>query len=378
MRETVLLAEHESPQRTMTVEDGVAVPAVFSTRDAEVDAIRRCVAVSDLSHVVVLRVGGAQAHDVLDRLVPCDLFLRRGEIRHTLVLRRDGTVAADLYVGRDAGHYLLFAEGITAEGLLASLEQVKLTGDEVLIDRLSDSHTLLSINGPFAWELLSVYDSPGAIGLPYRTFYQPEPGVLCLRGGKTGEFGYDLLVRDEAAADHWNRLLDLARSFEGIPAGLDAIDYCGLENWFFNARREGRRHLDPRQLQLQWRLEPGKDAWGREGFELRRGESGQRLTAFAAAEALQPGVPIHFDDSEIGEILRVAPRHRGTGTLGLALLDLAFAHAGIDRYTVPHQGSTVPIQTLSPPFVTNRSLFVKPLEHGWSSREEITYPANVG
>ncbi len=341
----------------------------------EVGAIRRSVAVSDISHLARLRVDGQHAFELLDRRLPCDLYLRNGEIRHTVLLKQDGTVCADLYLGRDGEGYFLLADGINAPDLEGALREGMEPGEEVQLEDLGDKTRVLSLNGPFAWELMSAYDSPGVIGLPYRTFYRPEEGVLCLRAGKTGEFGYDLLVARERADGLWQQLVELAAKFEGRPASLEALDFCGLENWFFNARHEGRRGLDPVELQLQWRLASGKVFWGHEALAERRARPDRRrLTAFRSEACLHDRAAVTAGDETVGEIVRACPTLAGEGSFGLALIDVAMAHSGVEHFRATHGEGSAAMRTLSPPFVVNHSLFVKPMEHSWEARDEIPFP----
>ena len=64
---------------------------------------------------------------------------------------------------------------------------------------LQASHELWGLNGPYAWELASALLGPAVLGMTYLSLLRgPAPGgddeVICFRAGKTGEYGYDLLV----------------------------------------------------------------------------------------------------------------------------------------------------------------------------------------
>ncbi|MCA9573231.1 MAG: hypothetical protein KC656_35590, partial [Myxococcales bacterium] len=61
------------------------------------------------------------------------------------------------------------------------------------------------------------------------------------------------------------------------------------------------------------------------------------------------------------------------GVLGLAMLDIAWAHPGVDAYRAGEHA----IRTVSRPFVLNRSLFVRPQTHSWRTRDSIPYPSGV-
>ena len=72
----------------------------------------------------------------------------------------------------------------------------------------------------------------------------------------------------------------------------------------------------------------------------------------------------------IGRVLGSEPWQHGDGWIGLALLDLDQAHPGFLWDT-----DRGPVQTLSAPLVTNRSLFVRPQRHAW--RDEASLPGLV-
>ncbi|MCP5067184.1 MAG: hypothetical protein GY946_11515, partial [bacterium] len=79
-----------------------------------------------------------------------------------------------------------------------------------------------------------------------------EEDCYCFRAGKTGEYGYDLLVPHAQYDPLHDKLQDIGRAFDMQPVGLAALDQCALENWFFNIRREGQLGLTPLELQ-RWR-----------------------------------------------------------------------------------------------------------------------------
>src|SRR5437870_25042 len=82
------------------------------------------------------------------------------------------------------------------------------------------------------------------VGLPFANLFRFDRW-LCVRAGKTGEYGYDLLVPRGEVETVRARLLEKGRRFELGEAGLEALDACALENWFFNVRREGREPVTP-------------------------------------------------------------------------------------------------------------------------------------
>jgi aminomethyltransferase len=369
---------------------GVWTPRRFGDVAAEVRALREGAALSALPHVACLRVTGDAAHDVLDRVVPADLFVRDGQIRHTLLLREDGAPLVDLYLCGDDDGFLLLAEGMPAADLRAHVRAHAPAGAAVDIVDLGETHTMLSINGPFAWELLAAVEGPDVIGLPYLTFYRPDPDRVTFRAGKTGEFGYDLLVPHTGAEALWERLVLAGRRLDLALAGTDALWHCQLENWFFNIHREGRSGLTPIELQLQWRVSPTKDYVGAAALrERRRSGAAHRITALQAKGPILAGDELVFEGEPIGRVLHAEPSITiGDRHVGIGLLRAEYAHSGIDRYAAARggpgidgqQGRTIkeralePVRTVSAPFVNNRSLHVNPQKHVYAIRSEIPFP----
>ena len=133
----------------------------------DVRLIRNTVALDINRRKSIIRVEGEENWDVLYSILPCDMFLSDSQIRHTVLLSDDGIVLADAYVCNDNEDFLLLIDGLNPQECLDYFGQ----HDGVSIVDLTTQYSLISINGPFSWELLGKLDSLGAIGLPYMSFY---------------------------------------------------------------------------------------------------------------------------------------------------------------------------------------------------------------
>ncbi len=348
---------------------GTPAPSLFTGLEPEVRALRDTVGLSHLAHIACSRLSGAGMWEVLDRVCPADLYLRDLQIRHTLLLDDGGLPLADLYVGNDDDGFILLADGISGPALDAHIREHAPAGAAFTLTDLGVTHTILSLNGPFAWEALAALEGPDIIGFPYLTFYHPRPGATYFRAGKTGEYGYDLLVPREQAPALWARLLDIGGRLGLLEVGLDALAHAQLENWFFDMHREGRAGLSPIELQLQWRLATeDKDYVGRAA--LRQRPVTGRITALRAAQPLVPGELVSYRDERIGVVIRGERSVTLGDEIGIALIDRSFAHSGIDVFRI----GDVPVRTVSPPFVNNLSLYVNPQQHTWATRHEVAFP----
>jgi aminomethyltransferase len=371
-----------------TERDGVATIAAYGPVRDEVFGLRRAVALSDLSHVGVLRVSGESAFDVLDRLLPCELHLRDGQVRPTVLLHDDGTIAADLSVACDDEHYWLFAEGMPAAALAERVRAAGLPGDDLAVDDLGATHAVLGVDGPIAWELLGAFDSPGIGALPHLALARLDDGVICLRGSRTGEYGYQLVVPVTNKAAVWNRLTTLGAPLGLTLAGVEALEHCALEAGSFVVQAEGRRGVTPLDVQLQWRVSRRKTYPGSAALAAARARPDRRRsTGLRGPAGMAPGDAVVLDDVVIGTLLAAGPDYGivgaatigavgatgpvgtmgaagavagGGGGIALAHLDLRLAHPGIDRFTVRTADGEAPVRTVSVPFVQNRSLYLRP------------------
>ena len=354
-----------------------------ATADASVDstaragrAIRESVALTRLDHVTPLRLRGEDARDALDLLCAGTLRARDGQLQHVLLLDDDGRCFADAYLVCDDDEYDLLVEGPSPEALDAHLARHLPDDLDVEIERRATTHAILGLDGPFAWEVVSRVAGAEAVGLPYLTFFH-APEWTCYRAGKTGEFGYGLIVPREqlealeaTLAAHGERL-DMARGT------LDALDQCARENFFFNVRREGREPVGPAELQLQWRVAYDKDAVGVAAARTRR-DAGvtQRLTCLVSDGAMARGDVVSLEGARVGRIVSAGWSPVRDDGVALALLDLRVAWPGIDGFVVAG-AHEVRARSMTPPLLNNRSLFVSPQLHSYATRDEIAMPPLV-
>jgi aminomethyltransferase len=344
--------------------------------EQQLHSVRCSVALSRMDHVVCLALRGGDVFDALDLLCPADLFVRDGQMLHTLLLREDASPLADLYVCRADEDAILLAEGPTAVELIAHLAPHLPAG--LRLENLGATHALLGLNGPYAWELMAELIGPEVVGLPYLNFFH-DRGWTCFRAGKTGEYGYDLLLPHERVEPMVARLTELGAALDLGRAGLAALDQCALENWFFNIRREGTAPgITPVELQLQWRVSSTKGGFvGLEELLRARRERAQRprVTAVIAAQPIAAGDGVRFEEAEIGKLLNAGFSSFRGDWVGLALLERPLAHSGIDRFVaVDGSGGATPLRTVSPPVICNRSLFINPQSDSYCSRNGRPLP----
>ena len=329
----------------------------------DVQLIRNTISLDINRRKSIIRVEGEESWEVLYSILPCDMFLSDSQIRHTVLLSEDGIVLADAYVCNDDDDFLLLIDGLSPQECLNYLGK----HDGVSIVDLTEQYSLISINGPFSWELLGKLDSLGAIGLPYMSFYFFTEEIICLRAGVTGEYAYTFIVPIESEDSFVDNVLQKGKEYGIRLIDRAAIEYCRVENWFFDPHCEGKQGLNPYELQLSWRIREQCDYRGAEALKQ---DSDRRITAFRSQEKVHGAVM--YEGDKIGIILRCKKDVRKQDYFGIALLKKEFAHSGVHEYTA----SSIELQTVSPPFVINRSMFVKPQKHCFTERATIDIDAS--
>jgi len=343
--------------------------------EREVEALRTTVTLAAGDHVACVRVRGAGAVEALERVSPRALFARPGKMSHTLLLDDDARPIADVTLCCDEDDCFVLAEGMSAAAVIEYLSEHgrgRAGGLDVELDDLSHSHAMVTLNGPYAWELLGELTTPDVIGLPYLGFFHAGE-FLCFRGGKTGEYGYDLLVERDHLAGLRDHILTLGRRFELAEISLAALETAQLENAFWNPRTDSAPGLTPIELQLQWRVSYDREFPGSAALRRRRQTAHRRAVLLCADRELAADARVVADGRDIGGVLHAGASPTRGDWLAIAIVECALAHAGLDGFTV----GGVPARTLSAPAIDNRSLLVDPQRHSFATRDTDRFPPLV-
>ena len=155
--------------------------------------------------------------------------LKPGQLRYTLLLNKDGGLIDDLMIGRPAapdrqGMLYVVVNAATKDGDFALFEAA--AKGRATLTR-ADDRALIALQGPEAAAVLAGV-IPEAAELTFMTFRRVDyaDGVVIARSGYTGEDGYEILIKPDAAPAFWAKLLEDDRV---RPIGLGARDSLRLE-----------------------------------------------------------------------------------------------------------------------------------------------------
>ncbi len=311
---------------------------------AEHRACRTAAVVFDVSHLGTVRVGGADAYELLQSAFTNDLAkIEPGRAQYTHLLTEDGSVADDIIVWWVAdGRFDVMPNASNTDRVRAAIG-----GTDVTAER-----AVLAVQGPEARAMLAgVAPEAAEVGrFRVTTFDWQGHEVVAAGTGYTGEDGVECAVPSAAAADFWEAVLAT-----GVrPAGLGARDTLRLEAGLPLHGHELGPSISPLQARLGWVVGWDKPSFiGRAALEVERAAGPARSLTGLVTEGRQPpreGATVLVEGTEIGTVTsgNFSPMlERG---IALALLASEAKAAPGDRVTISQRGRTLDATVTKTPF----------------------------
>ncbi|NYD43284.1 FAD-dependent oxidoreductase [Nocardioides panaciterrulae] len=212
----------------------------FAQWEAEHRTVREGVGLMDMSFMAKLRVRGADAGAVLDRVSAGAVNGAPETITYTQWLDHDGHLEADLTVTKLADDDFLVVASDTAHGhALAWLgRQVAVAGDvDVTVEDVTAEFAQLNLQGPRSRELLASLTtadlSTEAFGFRTARWIDVAGSrVLCARITYLGELGYELYVPAGDGLKVYDALQAAGAAYDLRPVGLKALSSLRLEKGY--------------------------------------------------------------------------------------------------------------------------------------------------
>jgi|GEM_PF-2013842 len=350
-----------------------------------ISCLRQGVSLRDLAQVVALRLEGASAFALLDRMSTAPIYVREGQIKQSLFLLPDGKIFADILIASGGGGFFVLSEGPSREDLLSYISTYG--GDAALqtsIVDLSEAYDSFGVGGPFAWEFVRALLGPTVLGMGHLTLIAvgPERKTLCFRTGMAGEYGYCIFVPKNESAHVRETLSQLAAQFDLETMTQGDLELAAVEQGIFNISLLNAlgslKTLGPIELQLQSRVGFERSFVGAESLNHKRLHgTTHRTTSFSAASLLAEGSPILLEGVKVGTVLVTRQSPCRGDVVGLCLLEKKYAHPGIDAFFAHIDEGLIQIFTKTPPLLTNRSLAVNSLVHAYATRSTANFPPLV-
>lgn len=318
--------------------------------------VRSSVGLFDVSHLGKAAVRGPAAAEFVNATLTNDLRrISPGRAQYTLCCDDDtGGVVDDLlaYLHSPDEVFLVPNAANTAE-VVRRLAAAAPPG--VAVEDLHQKLAVLAVQGPRSTELLEQLGLPAGHG--YMSFasaqWQGGPVIVC-RSGYTGERGYELLPRSDAAGDLWDALLEAGQSLGIRPCGLGARDTLRTEMGYPLHGQDLSLSITPVQARVGWAVGWDKPAfWGRNVLVAERERGAARLLwGLRAVDRAIPRAHMAVRNSagfEVGEVTSGTFSPTLRCGIGLALLDRSVREG--DAVTVDVRGRAAGMTVQRPPFV---------------------------
>lgn len=331
---------------------GWDMPVQYAGVIEEHRAVRTAAGLFDVSHMGEVRVRGAAAEALLQRLTPNDVGkLAVGRAHYSGLLTERGTYVDDLLIYKLAPEDFLVV--VNASNADRDFEWIaaRAEGDVEVVNE-SDRYALLALQGPRALEILAPMAPAEVAGLKYYGFLQGTvagaPAIIS-RTGYTGEDGVELYVAPEDAPEIWRRLVEAG----AVPAGLGARDTLRLEAAMALYGHEIDETTTPFEAGLGWvvKLEKG-DFSGRDAL-LAQKEQGvpRKLVGFEVQGRgiARQGHGVVSDGGTVGVVTSGTWSPTFEKALGMAYVPPALASPGT-ALTLDVRGKEIPAVVVELPF----------------------------
>ncbi|MED3616093.1 aminomethyltransferase [Bacillus wiedmannii] len=330
------------------------------------DAVRSGIGVIDLSETGRIVVKGEDHVEFLDRLVTKDImFMEEETTLFTLLLQEDGTVIDIINLFKNEDSITVITTAHKKDTVLDWLENQKTNGIEII--DISQTHSLLGFEGPYAWRLAQKFLDFEISSLPFQSFVLNQlfgKEILLARTGVTAEYGYQLLFEKHLEPI----VVETINSFKDDDIILKRVDWETLETLMLEIRHPyfEFKHLEELNIfeaSLEWFIDFYKDEfYGRESLE-QQSEAGvnKRIVGFTTGIESQITVndEIFIEEQLIGKVIELKESPVLNMRLGVALLEEPFAVSGIEFYIKNKENALYEARTQSSPYILPKSWSIK-------------------
>lgn len=342
-QKTVLYPQHQQAGAKIVDFAGWDMPLNYGSQIEEHHTVRRDAGMFDVSHMAVVDIQGAQAHDYLRYLLANDIakLQQPGQALYSCMLNDQAGIVDDLIVYfLSENFYRLVLNASMREKDIAWLQKHTQNFSVNIIPR--NDFAILAVQGPKARERVSqVLHLPQIQTLlPFHGF--EHNGWFIARTGYTGEDGVEMLIPNEQVSNCWQALLAA-----GIkPCGLGARDTLRLEAGLNLYGADMDETTSPLESNLAWTVaRESHDFIGKKCLT----QQTRRLVGLLLEEkgVLRNHQKIILDGLGEGEITSGS----FSPTIGKAIAFARIPVGKTDKVWVDMRGKLLPVRIVKPPFV---------------------------
>lgn len=293
MKETVLKAIHEKLGAKMVPFAGFLLPLQYSGLTDEHLTVRKAAGVFDVSHMGEFMVEGAGSLEFLQKVTSNDVAkLVPGKVQYSCLPNDKGGIVDDLLVYMHSPEKFMLV--VNASNIEKDLNWIKnFAPPSVAIRDVSDTISLLAVQGPKAVNLLSGLVKSDIASMPYYTFIESEiagiKDAIISTTGYTGAGGFEIYVPNEKAEILWDAVMKAGAGYGIKPAGLAARDTLRLEMGFCLYGNDINDETSPIEAGLGWITKFSKEFINSPALKLQKEKGTRRkLVGF---EMKERGIP---------------------------------------------------------------------------------------
>jgi len=350
LRHTPLYEEHKELGARLVDFAGWEMPVQYSGIKAEHIAVRERAGLFDVSHMGEVVFRGPEAEDAVQRLVTRDVGrLQTGQAGYAAVCYESGGTVDDVLVYKRPEDFLVVVNAANRERDFEHFREN--TGDlDVEVADESDDWALLALQGPAAVGILEPLADVDLSGIKYYRFVEGEvdgaPAIIS-RTGYTGEDGFELYLRPDAAARVWRRLIEAGAA----PVGVGARDTLRLEAGMCLYGNELDAETTPLEAGIGFAVHLDKDEEfiGQRALREEKEEGlRKKLVGFEmeGRGIARHGHPVTSGEEAVGTVTSGTQSPTLNRAIGLALVDPGVE----DRFEVVIRDNPVPAKTVPLPF----------------------------
>ena len=323
---------------------------------SEHNTVRNDVGVFDVSHMGEVFISGEYSLDLLQYITSNDVsVLKPGQVQYTCFPNDTGGIVDDLLLYMLADNsYLLVINATNIEKDISWIKKHNSFG--CFIDNQSKNYSLLAVQGPKSIDLIQELTDVNLSHIKYYNFKIGDVAginnVILSRTGYTGEYGFELYVKNRDVLVLWNALF--STSVDLKPIGLAARDTLRLEKGFCLYGNDINENTSPIEAGLGWITKFTKKFINHEKLKAQKEEGVEKK--LVGLELIDKGIArngylvVDFNSKNIGVITSGTISPTLSKAIALAYVVKDFSFIGTEVF-IKIRNKEIKAKVVSLPFV---------------------------
>jgi len=358
MKNTALTATHEALGAKMVPFAGYIMPVSYEGVNVEHETVRNKLGVFDVSHMGEFLIEGPNALELIQCVCSNDASkLSVGRAQYSCMPNETGGIVDDLIVYRVKDEVFLLV--VNASNIEKDWAHIDKYNQDIgaVIRNISDSYSLLAIQGPKAVEAMQSLSSADLSAIKFYHFTVADfagiEHVIISATGYTGSGGFEIYCKNEEVEQVWNKVMEAGATYGIKPIGLAARDTLRLEMGYCLYGNDIDETTSPIEAGLGWITKFNKKFVNGEALEKEKERGPEnRLVAFELDER---GIPRKDYDIVDGQGKKLGRVTSGTMSpslakgIGLGYVPSVFAAPGSKIY-IQIRKNRIPATVVKLPF----------------------------